>query len=693
MRTACGVALLLGATILCDSAPRRSTNIAGFYTPYNLTPGGGEKVFLAAIATYQSLGYEIVLFVNSDNTCRTKKCIKSTAEKLHVLDIDFGKLSLSVDSKSGRDLMSKFAIDVFFAIGNEKIPQVYPMGSLHNIYLNQFPFDLHTPVSEEDLKILSAYDTVMVYSNYVLEWYLRYTLHLFVNRNDPAIKLPSVKVVSPPVGGRNLRSVILKSIEEISRGSAAEQINIVMLGRIIVGRHNKGYHVAVPTFRRLLEADRRRHRLHLHIIGNLHQNEESTRLLNDLRANATGLPISFHLGVSTDELEALMRSGTIFWHMTGIDQPREREDPAALEHFGIANLEGMALGMIPIVTDRGGPAEATEHGVNGFTAASPQEFIDHTLRIVSMSREEQLAMRRRAVQSVVRFSVDNFRSALSTLVSDGAAASVFRDFRNELFRNNIQFTIPSLPIRSDKTAVIIEGTVDSAFEFCVRNVMHFLGEGWGLQVHHSRLNGPYVKNALKDIQNVNYVEWTSLGSDARSRDALLKSTVFWESLGTEKVLIFHSDTVVLSSKIRHFISYDYIGAPWDPTNNLHCRALFDRGLLPNSVGSGSLSVRNVSMMTHISRVYGPHSLPREKEDVLFSRAVHLIEGAVLPTHKVAYSFCKEVELPDYADVKYHASLHAAWVHSQKGTVIKNLDLMRTCLSINLRASTIDNDLC
>ena len=611
----------------------------------------------------------------------TKSCIRSTAEKLHILNINYNRLTVIVHSRPSRMLTSKYTVDVFFAIGNEKIPQVYPLGLRHNLFLCQFPFDLHTPASNEDLKILSSYDTVMVYSNYVLEWYLRYTLHLFVNLNDPAIKLPSVKVVSPPVGGRNLRSVILKSIEEISRGSAAEQINIVMLGRIIVGRHNKGYHVAVPTFRRLLEADRGLHRLHLHIIGNLHQNEESTRLLNDLRANATGLPISFHLGVSTDELEALMRSGTIFWHMTAVDQPREGEDPAALEHFGIANLEGMALGMIPIVTDRGGPAEATEHGVNGFTAASPQEFIDHTLRIVSMSREEQLAMRRRAVQSVARFSIDRFDNDIYSIFARGVGASIFREFREEFARSNIQFTIPSLPTRSDKTAVIIEGTVDSAFEFCVRNVMHFLGEGWGLQVHHSRLNGPYVKNALKDIQNVKYVEWGDL-SNINKYNNLLKSTAFWRSLDTSQALLFQADSVILSKTIHNYFNYDYIGAPWDLSNNKLIIELFDDGVLPNGIGNGGFSFRNVSLMEHISEVYGPYSLESENEDIFFSRVAHLIPGVRLPSHAAAYSFCKEVEIRDYPDTN-HSALHAAWYYSYVSghkRLRKDFNALRNCLT-------------
>ena len=91
-------------------------------------------------------------------------------------------------------------------------------------------------------------------------------------------------------------------------------------------------------------------------------------------------------------------------------------------------------------------------------------------------------------------------------------------------------------------------------------------------------------------------------------------------------------------------------------------------------------------MEKIAEMYGPYSLDTENEDVFFSRKVHLIKGARLPSHATAYSFCKEVEIKDYPDVN-HTALHAAWYYSHVSAhkkLKRDFDAMRSCFILKGR---------
>lgn len=389
------------------------------YTPYRLSPGGGEKVFLTALSSYQQLGYHILLFLDPAKFCQTIDCIRQAAEKLLIEDIDWTRVKVILDARRHSHISTWYNVDAYFEIGNTKAPRNFGLGRRHNLYTCQFPFDLDTPLSSESLDILGSYDDVMVYSNYVHFWYMNYTLNDII-RSNGRVKLPPVRVVAPPVGGKHHETLTTNSLTMLhQKQGASSTFNILMLGRIFYARQNKGYHVAVPTFKRLLQADHGEHDLHLHIIGALSQIKGSKEYLAQLQSNASTLPITFHTGIAEDKLQSLLRNGSIFWHMTGIDQPRDHFDPASLEHFGIAHLEAMAYGMIPIVTDRGGPIETTRHGIDGYHAASPEEFVRYTLQILRMDSDERVKMRRAAIESSKRFSPDKFIANMMKLVRQG----------------------------------------------------------------------------------------------------------------------------------------------------------------------------------------------------------------------------------------------------------------------------------
>ena len=86
------------------------------------------------------------------------------------------------------------------------------------------------------------------------------------------------------------------------------------------------------------------------------------------------------------KLKALYEQAKLFWHATGYGHD-DRAHPELQEHFGIATVEAMAAGCVPVVISRGGLPEIVQHGVNGFLWNTLDELKDYTLLLV---RDEQL---------------------------------------------------------------------------------------------------------------------------------------------------------------------------------------------------------------------------------------------------------------------------------------------------------------
>jgi glycosyltransferase involved in cell wall biosynthesis len=70
----------------------------------------------------------------------------------------------------------------------------------------------------------------------------------------------------------------------------------------------------------------------------------------------------------------------IFWHAAGYGED-EGDHPERSEHFGIATVEAMAAGCVPVVIAKGAQPEIVEHGVNGFVWRTLDELQAYTRRL------------------------------------------------------------------------------------------------------------------------------------------------------------------------------------------------------------------------------------------------------------------------------------------------------------------------
>lgn len=87
--------------------------------------------------------------------------------------------------------------------------------------------------------------------------------------------------------------------------------------------------------------------------------------LAELERAALNLPIEVTANPSVETLRDRFERACIFWHAPGLGEDVESR-PELAEHFGIATVESMRAGCIPVVINLGGQREIVRSGVEGY---------------------------------------------------------------------------------------------------------------------------------------------------------------------------------------------------------------------------------------------------------------------------------------------------------------------------------------
>lgn len=629
------------------------------YTPYNILPGGGERVLLSAAAVFQALKYHAVILTTKENTCKTKSMLLDVAQALDVPLADQMLTYKRMPNIRQYILENRTPIEVFLLIGNEKLPQLPGVGKV-NLYVCQFPFDLDRKITKSTLSHFTTFDHVIVYSKYVYRYYNIYAHNAFRQAWDRNLLTPLVSQIYPPVA---------RSLSYLQRRSLAHRRDIAMIGRIFEGRQNKGYKSALLMFQqasRCIPSN-----VTLHIVGSLMPGHEEfyQELLNTVKH--LEINVQFHLSSPRTEIFDTLSLSLVQWHLTGIDTVGD--DPASEEHFGIAVVEGMQAGVIPVVINKGGLGEIVRNGTSGYIAGSQAEVVSLTCAIYRKSESEVFKLRKQATRSARAFSDERFKDSLRILVERAFYSKPFRHLVNRaspIFHSSIT----DLPKHTDRIALIVEDRQHFAFSFVVKNALYHLGHDWGLVVVHTRTNDAYVHHVLKSVSNVAFIRLEVDFFSPSMLNQYMKRTSTW-TFDAWRVLVFQSDSLLLHGNITKFLRYDFIGAPWHLRNKGWSRL---RQSIPSGVGNGGVSLRSLSAMREISRVYGNSSPALENEDIFFTKHMQKRGAFRLPSRKIAYDFALEVPCVDLEQTKTEASagrlsryepgplaLHAAWYYMSK----------------------------
>ena len=97
---------------------------------------------------------------------------------------------------------------------------------------------------------------------------------------------------------------------------------------------------------------------------------------------AAGAGVSVRADLPRRDVLDLLGAAKVLWHAAGVGLDADRE-PWLLEHFGIAPAEAMSAGCVPVVADRGGPAEVVTDGATGFVCRELGEFVARTRQLAA----------------------------------------------------------------------------------------------------------------------------------------------------------------------------------------------------------------------------------------------------------------------------------------------------------------------
>jgi glycosyltransferase involved in cell wall biosynthesis len=227
-----------------------------------------------------------------------------------------------------------------------------------------------------------SYDLVLANSAYTQSWIkTRWHRHSLVH-------YPPVELRKPSSTKENIILSVGRFFDE-SRGHSKQQLRLVR------------------AFKKMVDLGLTDWKLVL--IGGCDKANRDYAL--QVRREAVGYPIEVRLNAEFDDLDSHLARASIYWHATGFGV-NLNEFPERAEHFGIAPVEAMSTGTIPVVYGIGGPREIVDLETNGYFFLSEEDLIERTMQIIAMSKEEQQLMRDVAIGSAARFSSRQFGNEL-----------------------------------------------------------------------------------------------------------------------------------------------------------------------------------------------------------------------------------------------------------------------------------------
>jgi glycosyltransferase involved in cell wall biosynthesis len=341
----------------------------GIYSPYLDTLGGGERYCLS-LASYWSKIHNVDIFWGDPALIPAARAR---------FDIDLSRVRLVPNAFRRRSFWSRLLatkrLDVLFALTDGSLPLSF---ARRNILHLQVPF---ARVAAPDWK-LAMYQAVVCNSRFTQE-------HI-----DPRLVKKSIVIYPPvpPIAGGKKEKIILA------------------VGRFSGHYQAKKQDVLIRAFRQAC-AKGKFSGWKLVLTGGLLPPDRV--YFDSLKRKAAGAAIELLPNPDHATLNSLIAKSAIFWHAAGFGET----DPTRMEHFGIATVEAMSAGVIPVVYDAGGQKEIIQDGETGFLWKRESELIASTQKIMTDSHADAIrlsAIKRAAEFTPVKFE-QNFDALLAKL--------------------------------------------------------------------------------------------------------------------------------------------------------------------------------------------------------------------------------------------------------------------------------------
>lgn len=311
-------------------------------TPYDFSLGGGEYYLSNIIKYFLQKNFVIIIFNN------TPKKIMYNTFKIYFSTEYFPKLLI----KDWNDInLYEKQFDYHIDMLNSKIPEFNGLAKekKNNYFHCQFPFDLDKKYDNNRITKLSTYSNVIVNSEFTHIKYKKYTENLDY--------VPKINILYPPS--------IVESDCTYNINDKIEN-SFVILGRIFEyneDANNKNIDIAIKSLTRLDTNN-----WSLSIIGSV-KSQEWLKYLQSLSNDN----ITFHLDVSDEEKNIILKKSKYYLHLTGIND-NEDIHPHRFEHFGISLIEALKYACVPICVNGGYHKHIINNDKNGILVNNIKEL-------------------------------------------------------------------------------------------------------------------------------------------------------------------------------------------------------------------------------------------------------------------------------------------------------------------------------
>ena len=353
----------------------------GIFDPYLDTVGGGEK-YMLTIAQCLSKTHDVSIFWDLDNENIKKLVLKRFA--LDLSSIQFRKNIFSSHVPLAERVSIARKYDTIIYLSDGSLPLI---GKKNLIVHFQFPVEWvngHSVVTK--LKLLQV--KKIICNSQFTKTYI-----------DKKFNVSST-ILYPPV---DILSSDTKKKEQI----------ILHVGRFGIDREGANYKkqdVMINVFKTMVKNGLVGWRFFL--IISVQENDKEK--LQNLKEMTKGFPIEIVENPNNTVLHAFYKKAKIYWHASGFGEDLSKY-PEKAEHFGIATVEAMGAGVVPVAINAGGQKEIVQDGENGFLWNTIDELIEKTSLIIKNTiLLEKLSLQ--ACKDAKQFNVDRFCEEINKIV-------------------------------------------------------------------------------------------------------------------------------------------------------------------------------------------------------------------------------------------------------------------------------------
>lgn len=340
------------------------------FDPYLDTLGGGEKYMITA-ASCMSKNNDVFLFWDSD--------ILDKAQERFGIDTKNIRLTKNIFSPKvplWEKVLESMKYDRIFYLSDGSIPVIFPK----KLFLHfQFPVNWVNAKSIPNKLKIQHISAFICNSKFTKSFI------------DKSFEVDSTVIYPPCTGDMELKKIKKENI-------------ILSVGRLSIlpdGSTFKKQEFMIETFKKLFEKDLKNWKLIL-VVSFRNDQEKDIEKLQSLIGK---YPITIEKNVPGHKLNHLYGRAKIYWHAAGFGEDLEK-NPQMAEHFGIATVQAMEQGAVPVVINSGGQKEIVTSGVDGFLWSSGQELIIKTKEATDPSISEKLS--KNAEKRAKDFSKDIF---------------------------------------------------------------------------------------------------------------------------------------------------------------------------------------------------------------------------------------------------------------------------------------------